>query len=180
MTVATDLAQLAAAATPGPWTAHPHPRGDDTVRLQLGAPPGSHWSAWIPAPRPGDLALILAAPDLARQLLATDVVARVAYAERAAAHAALDEAGVEDGREEGPPPTGHDLARRILLLAADRDRLRDGGGDRHVQAEALREAARVLDDYEATARAGDPLWPGGEESVEDWLRARAARVGEVP
>lgn len=74
-----DPKALLAAATPGPWTAHPGYR-DEGIHLQLGAPPEPHWSAWIPSPARGDLALLLAAPDLARELLvmrlAFDAIAR--------------------------------------------------------------------------------------------------------
>lgn len=69
-----DLARLLADATPGPWSVHPHPRGYDEDRLQLGALDGPHWSAWIPALRPGDARLIAAAPDLARRCLALEAM----------------------------------------------------------------------------------------------------------
>lgn len=125
------------------------------------------------------------------------IVARVAYAERDAAHAALAGAGVDDGHEDGDPPTGYDLATRIGLLVEERDALRadlawheEHHGTRaereaeEVESEALWERIEAMSDEELDAviveEGGDPeaIAERGRSGAR-WAIERALRYHDL-
>ena len=84
---------------------------------------------------------------------AAAIVARLAFAERDRVIAELDAAGVDDGREEGDPPTGYDTPTRVELLVDARDDAREkrdvGAQLLAVATDRLRAAEMDLDEARA-------------------------------